>query len=154
MLVPTEKYGSEVDGQRGFRELTGSVKPYIHPGSEAANATLKSIAVANEIMESVRPMWREQNSALVGATARSTRLRPKVTSQTNTLTTVEETTSDSERSIQYLEGYSRHSLYQNNKLAAPRPIRHVADRTYITARRQDTNCKTLLILITPSGGVR
>ena len=66
MMTTNKKYGLEVEDanlQRAFTAVTGSTNRYIDPESPEGLGITKSITQANQIMESIRPRWKDVKSA-------------------------------------------------------------------------------------------
>ena len=64
LISGNNKYGRKVDDsalQQAFTAFTGSARQYIDPNSTQGKAITKSIADANELMESLRPHWQKKN---------------------------------------------------------------------------------------------
>ena len=95
MVTGTQRYGLEVsdsDLQKVFRTFTGSSKPYIDLHSQEWKDTTKEIVEAHDILESVRPHWKDAKSA--SKTAAEPEKLPQETippKQTTLLSTSQET---------------------------------------------------------------
>ena len=80
MISENNKYGRKVDDsalQYAFTAFTGSTRQYIDRNSPQGKAIARSIADANELMESLRPHWQKnrQPAMIQGGPAPSTNSR-------------------------------------------------------------------------------